>query len=499
MSGAASVSPERLPRTWTITPRPWPEGVNLPGGFAYLIPGTGTALAWLREHAVLCGHRLGLVAANTPGTLAVLQAAALGGVTVVLFNRRLDAPALVAQSGRAALDAWVDHDGNVQAMVPALRRIPAVPDLFFDSAHDVAGIAESSAAADPERPALVLFTSGTSGVPKAARLSVRALRAAAVAASERLALTAHDFWVACLGLDHIGGASFAWRAGMSGHRLVLVERFDPLAVNLAIDAGGTGISVVPTMLHRLLDVRGGRRWPASLRVVLTGGGPLADALAARSAAAGVEPSQTYGLSECASQVCTWYPADAGGRGCAGTPLPGVEVRIVADAVGHEPAGKMGQVGRIEVRGGILFSGYEDRGIVIAPPTSDSWFSTGDLGEIDDSGRLRVHCRRTDLIVSGGENIYPAEIEAVLAGHPQVRLAAVWGEADDEWGQVVTAAVVADGAVDHDDFAAWMATRLPGFKRPRRWAVVAALPLTATGKIERHRLPGWLQRAQHRAG
>jgi O-succinylbenzoic acid--CoA ligase len=499
MSGAASVSPERPPRTWTITPHPWPEGAHHPGGFAYLIPGAGAALAWLRGHAVQCGHRLGLVAANTPGTLALLQAAALGGVTVVLFNRRLDAAALAAQSGRAALDAWVDHDGNAQGILPELRRIPAVPDLFFDCAEDIAGIAEASASADPERPALVLFTSGTSGVPKAARLSVRALRAAAVAATGRLALTPHDLWVACLGLDHIGGASFAWRAGISGHLLVLVERFDALAVTTAIDAGGTGISVVPTMLHRLLDARGARRWPASLRVVLTGGGPLADALAARSAGAGVEPSQTYGLSECASQVCTMYPADAGGRGCAGAPLPGVEVRIVADTgIEGASAQSTASVGRIDVRGPILFSGYEDHGAVIAPQTPDAWFSTGDLGDIDASGRLRVHCRRTDLIVSGGENVYPAEIEAVLAGHPQVRLAAVWGEADDEWGQVVTAAVVADGVVA-EDFSVWMATRLPGFKRPRRWAVVAALPLTATGKIERHRLPGWLQQAQQRAG
>jgi O-succinylbenzoic acid--CoA ligase len=454
-----------------------------------VLPGTGAALAWLRGQGVGTGARVGLLAANTPATLALMQAAALAGVTVVLFNRRLDAGALGAQVARAALDGWVAAVEGPVVELSGMRRLPVIPDAFADEdAEPAPGL---MAPVEPERPALVLFTSGTSGVPKAARLSVRALAAAARAAAERLRLGAEDTWVACLGLDHIGGASFAWRAGMCGHRLALVERFAAAAVNAEIDRGATGISVVPTMLHRLLEERGGRAWPAALRVILTGGGPLSDALAARSAAAGREPSQTYGLSECASQVCTAYPGAVDGRGTAGVPLPGIQVRLV-DGGGAQVA-EGGVVGQIEVRGPVLFSGYEDGGALPAPQAPDRWFATGDLGSFDLDGRLTIHCRRTDLIVSGGENVYPAEIEAALEEHPAVRQAAVWGEDDEEWGQVVTAALVVEGAPDAAGFAAWMAARLPGFQRPRRWAFVAELPVTANGKLARARLPGWLDR------
>jgi O-succinylbenzoic acid--CoA ligase len=459
--------------------------VAAPGGFRYLIPGAGAALAWLRGHGLDPGARLGLVAENTPTVLALLQAAALGGVCVVLVNRRLDAAARAAQAASAGLDAWIGPaDVAVKSLVlPTEFALAQRP----DPAH--------LTAPEGERPALVLFTSGTTGTPKAARLSVRALASAARAATERLALSPADTWIACLGLDHIGGASFAWRAAVCGHRLRLVERFAPAAVNALIDGGDSGISVVPTMLHRLIAERGARadpeqrRWPATLRVLLTGGGPLPDALAARSAALGVEPSQTYGLSECASQVCTLHPAASEGRGSAGVPLPGAGLRIVSDDGDPAPPGA---VGRIEVRGPMLFSGYEERGTLPLPQVPTQWFNTGDLGHLDDDGRLHVHCRRSDLIVTGGENVYPAQLEAALAEHPRVAQAAVWGEDDEEWGQVVTAALVAAGPEPaREDFSAWMAARLPGFQRPRRWAFVAELPLTANGKLARARLRGWL--------
>jgi acyl-CoA synthetase (AMP-forming)/AMP-acid ligase II len=141
-----------------------------------------------------------------------------------------------------------------------------------------------------------------------------------------------------------------------------------------------------------------------------------------------------------------------------------------------------------MRGPALFSGYERDGAVVEPLPADGWFATGDLGALDAEGFLTVHGRRTDLIVSGGENVYPAEVEAALERHPQVAEAGVHGVADAEWGQVVSAVLVPRGAPPGDEeFAAWCAANLAAFKRPRRWRWAEGLPRTATGKLQRHLL------------
>ena len=145
-------------------------------------------------------------------------------------------------------------------------------------------------------------------------------------------------------------------------------------------------------------------------------------------------------------------------------------------------------GVIAVRGPALFSGYETAGSVTEPLSADGWFNTGDLGELDANGYLTVFGRRCDLILSGGENIYPAEIEAALERHPQIAEAGVYGVIDDEWGQVVAAVLVARGEPPSDaDLTTWLASTVAGFKRPRRWRWATALPRTATGKLQRQQL------------
>jgi o-succinylbenzoate---CoA ligase len=403
------------------------------------------------------------------------------GATLVLFNHRLLPAELAELAARAAVSTMLADPGH--AMIGAHHGCVAVPAEFVDQPCDRALFAPL----DREEPQLVLFTSGTTGAAKAARLSARALAHAASAACERLALSERDAWLGCLPLDHVGGASLIYRAAVCGYRLRLVERFDAAQVDALVDDDAiTGASVVPTMLHRLVDARAGRRWPAALRVLLTGGGPLDDGLAARAAALGVEPCQTYGLTECASQVCTLAPGEAAAhRGSAGRPLTGLEIAVRRDD--GSPAA-VGEPGVISVRGASLFSGYEERGRLTGPQRPDAWFATGDLGAIDAGGFLTVHCRRLDLIVSGGENVYPAEVERVLARHPAVREAAVCGIPGGEWGQTVAAALVARGTPPGDEvFARWLADELPAFKRPRRWSWVDQLPRTPLGKLARDRI------------
>ncbi len=466
-------------RTWRLTPTSFPADHPAARCWPWLLPGTGAALAWLSGHGLTNGRRLGIIAGNSPAVAALLLAAPLTGATTVLLNRRLPEAELADQAHRACVDLLV-CDRQAVPIATGLAGALALPESFADG--PLPDGARCTPLGDSE-PALVLFTSGTSGRPKAARLSWRALQHAADAAIDVLGLGPHAPWLACLPLDHIGGASIVFRAARGGQSIHLVEHFDAATINDVIDAGAvSGASLVPTMLHRLLDERAGKPWPATLRCLLTGGGPLSPELIAACTALGLAPSQTYGLTEAASQVCTLLPHETAAHpGSAGRPLPGTDLRIDADTDG---------IGAIHIRGPGLFSGYEENAALSEPLAVGAWFSTGDLGSVDD-GYLTVHGRRSDLVISGGENVYPAEIEAALERHPAVAEAGVHGIADAEWGQVVAAVLVARGTPpSDDDFTAWCATNLGGHQRPRRWRWVRTLPRTATGKLQRPLLAQW---------
>lgn len=462
---------------WALTPRPHPD-LPLPPSWRWLLPGVGGALAWLRAHALGPGRRLGLGPGQTPATLALLQAAALRGVTVVLLQARLGEEERARQRHAARAATWAADPTHPLASEPGVLPLPVA---FAEAPVAPRDLLPADAWA---QAALVLFTSGTTGAAKPARLPLASLSAAARAGCARLALDERATWLACLGLDHIGGASLAYRAAVAGVRLRLLPRFDPAAVAAALP-GCDGVSLVPTMLQRLLPALGGAGWPASVRAALIGGGPLPEALAAASAAAGCEPLATYGLTEAGSQVCT-PPPTGPRRGWVGPPLDGVEVAIRApDGAALPP----GVVGSVWLRGPILFAGYETGARLEGGPGADGWFATGDLGERDARGWLRIHCRREDLILSGGENIYPAAVEAALERHPGVREAGVCPLPDPEWGQVVAAVVVLDDPqVSWAALAATVARTLGPRHQPRRWAARAALPRTAGGKLQRHLLP-----------
>jgi O-succinylbenzoic acid--CoA ligase len=299
--------------------------------------------------------------------------------------------------------------------------------------------------------------------------------ASAQASAANLGWQADDVWLLAMPLAHVGGLSILTRCLLARRCVALAERFDAAAFPEAIERLRiTLASLVPTMLARVLDAHPGWRPPAHLRAILLGGAAASPRLLARAAERGVPVLTTYGLTETCSQVTTArYAARFAplGEG-SGAPLPGAEIRIVD--------------GRIHVRGPMRMAGYWNE----PPLAAESWFDTGDLGEIDARGNLHVHARRTDLIVTGGENVYPVEVEGVLEGCPGIAAAAVFGIDDETWGQVVAAALVADGAPPGDEvLAAFCARHLAAHKRPRRICFVAALPLNASGKLDRRALPG----------
>jgi O-succinylbenzoic acid--CoA ligase len=269
----------------------------------------------------------------------------------------------------------------------------------------------------------------------------------------------------------------------------LQPRFDAAAVSHALYAGDVaGISLVPTMLSRLLHHRGERRAPGSLEVLLLGGAAAAPALVARALDLGYPVCPTYGLTEATSQVATAAPPAPGAAAPRPMrPLAGTAIRIVERGC-DLPVGKPGE---ILVRGPTVMRAYLGDPAATARALRDGWLHTGDLGFLDGEGGLHVLDRRDDLVVSGGENVYPAEIEAVLLEHPAVEDAGVTGVADADLGARVVAWIVpAPGVVaDAEELRRHCRAQLAGFKQPREFRFVAALPRNAAGKLQRRRLPG----------
>ena len=324
----------------------------------------------------------------------------------------------------------------------------------------------------------VLFTSGTTGQPKGARLPQRAFLASAAASRANLGATGEERWLCNLPLFHVGGLAMAVRCALDGSALVLHRRFDAEATARALSTEGvTHASLVARTLELTLDAGA---TAGALRAVLLGGGPLPAELAARARARGLPVLQTYGLTEACSQVATERPGEADGT-TAGPALPGLSVRVChPDGTLVQP----GEGGEIQVQGPTLMAGYLDEPQATARALADGWLRTGDVGAQDGLGRLRVLARRTDLILSGGENVYPAEVEAVLASHPGVSEAVVVGRSDAAWGEVPVAAVVLRPGAGAEGLVEWLRERLAGFKVPREVVAVQALPRTAAEKVDR---------------
>ncbi|HYO88770.1 MAG TPA: o-succinylbenzoate--CoA ligase [Candidatus Limnocylindrales bacterium] len=330
----------------------------------------------------------------------------------------------------------------------------------------------------------IVFTSGTTGAPKGAQITCFNHYASAQASAQRLGTGQDDVWLLSLPLYHVGGMTIPFRALLSGARVVEFDGskgFDPARMMRVLhDEQITMVSLVPTMLKRLLDA--GFTGTPSLRAILLGGAAAPADLLERAWKRGLPVAPTYGLTEACSQVATMAPVEARTKpGSVGKPLQGTTVTIVRE---DGAAAAVGQIGEIVVRGPTVFRGYlnapDDRTL------RDGVLWTGDMGYADADGDLFVVQRRTDLIVTGGENVYPAEVEAVLRQHPTVAEACVVALSHPEWGQQVAAAVVLrPGAVpDEAALRTWCRERMAGYKCPRPLRVVDALPVTASGKVLR---------------
>ncbi|HET9025442.1 MAG TPA: AMP-binding protein, partial [Burkholderiaceae bacterium] len=329
--------------------------------------------------------------------------------------------------GRNTLERVIALYTLLEARVPVLLLHPKVTDV--ERAAEIAAT-ERAARTLPADAAVILYTSGTTGEARGAVLTRSALLASAQASSANLGWQSDDCWLLAMPLARIGGLSILTRCLIARRAVALAPSFDAARLPQWIEQWRTTlVSLVPTMLTLLFEKFPDWRPSAFLRGVLVGGAEASPRLLKEAARRKVPVVITYGCTETCSQVVAtpyeqrFNPAPCG----AGRPLPGAEMRVVD--------------GRIEARGPMRMAGY----LGAAPLGAAAWFDTGDIGVFDARGCLHVRARRADLIVSGGENVYPAEVERVLEACHGIRAAAVFGVPDETWGEVVAAAFVADGA------------------------------------------------------
>jgi O-succinylbenzoic acid--CoA ligase len=304
---------------------------------------------------------------------------------------------------------------------------------------------------DLDAVAIVVHTSGSSGAPKPVELTYANWLWSALGSAVALGLDPEERWLSALPLSHVGGLSIVLRSAICATTAIVHERFDTERVlyELMRTDGATVVSLVPTTLQRLLDA--GLRQPPALRWALLGGAPISPALLGRAAAAGVPVAATYGLTEACSQVTT-----------NGAPLFCTTVRLAPD-------------------GEVLVTGPT------VAPSAGPVLHTGDLGAWNADGVLHIVGRKADTIVTGGENVAPAEVEGVLESHPAVAEAAVHGREHPEWGEAVVATVVLRADASEDDLRAHCAARLAPFKVPKAIRFADSLPRTRSGKLVRARL------------
>jgi O-succinylbenzoic acid--CoA ligase len=417
--------------------------------YAELLARAGAVAASLHERGVRPGERVAIALSAGLDFAYALHACLLLGAVAVPVDLRMPA----AERSRIAEGAGILVN---QPLDVGRSAMGGASDEIDFARHEL------------EAAAVVIHTSGTSSAPKPIELTYGNLLWSALGSAVALGLDPDERWLCALPLAHVGGLSILVRSAIYGTTAVMHERFETERVLRALrEEGVTLVSLVATTLARLLDA--GLEHPPALRCALTGGGPVPAALVERATKAGVPVSMTYGLTEACSQVTTAPVAAlvAGDLG-AGPPLFCTRVHCAED-------------------GEILVSGP-----TVAPGAraADGWLHSGDLGALDARGVLSVTGRKADTIVSGGENVAPSEVEAVLEAHPDVLEAAVVGRQDEEWGEAVTAIVVprAGAAAEDATLRAHCAAVLAPYKVPK-WIVVRAQPLprTRSGKLLRREL------------
>jgi fatty-acyl-CoA synthase len=452
------------------------------------------------------GERVAVWAPSLPQSLILTYASAMAGLVLVPVNPALRAGEvshILRQSGASGLflvpqfrtNDLVGTLESIRPDLPALRHVVSLADDGWEdvcAADDAAGGSSLLTGREPQPDdvAQLIYTSGTTGTPKGALLTHRGMTNAARFGAIRFAMRAGDVYVHTMPLHHVGGQVVSFQICQQRATAVLLESFDPgLVLELIESESATLTCGVPTMLLAMIEHPDRHRRDLSSLRTVSGGGSVVPTELIRHIEDTLEVAFTvvFGQTEASGFISQSELDDSDEEKAAtlGRPLPGVETRVVDPDSGTVVS--PGVVGELEVRGPNVMVGYHDLPDETAEAFSaDGWLRTGDLVTMDGGGVLRMVGRRKEMIVSGGENLFPVEIENALAAHPAVAQSAVVGVPDPRWGEAAAAFVrcLPGAAVDGAVLEGFLRERLAGFKVPRRWVFVESFPLTASGKIQK---------------
>jgi O-succinylbenzoic acid--CoA ligase len=426
------------------------------------------------------GSHVGLLVNNSPAAVRLIHATMRVGAVVVPLSPQQTESELVPRIARADLDLLIcEHE------MESLTSDIDVPQITIHTLADKAPTPFDSSEWEPTDPLAMLYTSGTTGRPKLVVLTVMNVLASATASAARLGVLPDDRWCSPLAVYHMGGLAPIYRSVLYGTCLVPAPTdTDPLLSTLS-DHEMTSVSLVPVMLDRLLSAG---TLPDSLRFVLLGGAPASDALIERCEGR-VPVCPTYGMTETASQITTARPSEAMANvGTVGRPLFSTTVTILDENDRQLPTGERGE---IVVSGPTVSPGYYDDADSTA--FCSHGFRTGDVGYVDEDGRLWVEGRASDRIVSGGETIDPSEVRGVLQEHPAIADAAVVGLPDDEWGERVGALIESENSETDpiETVESHCRAHLAAYKIPRV-VTHGTIPRTESGTVDRESVQACLE-------
>jgi long-chain acyl-CoA synthetase len=444
----------------------------------------------LGEKGIGRGDRVGVMLPNVLEFPVAYYGVLRAGATVVPMNvllKRREIAFYLEDSGAKLLLAWHGfaeeaREGAADAGAELVEVEPAGFAALLAEHEPTPGLVDT----EEDDTAVILYTSGTTGKPKGAELTHANLaRNADVSARTTSEIAAGDVVFGGLPLFHSFGQTVAMNASLGvGACLTLVPKFDPGEALATVQRDGvTHFYGVPTMFGALLHHPERESYDtSSLRICITGGASMpVEVLRGFEDAFGAKVMEGYGLSETSPVACSNHPDRERKAGSIGTPIEGVEMRVVNE--NDEPVAQ-GEVGEIVIRGHNIMKGYWQRPDATAEAMRGGWFHSGDMARVDEDGYFYIVDRKKDLIIRGGYNVYPREVEEVLYEHPKIREAAVVGVPHDEWGEEIGAAVVLhDGEeLGPGEVSAYVKERIAAYKYPRVVWFVEELPKGPTGKI-----------------
>lgn len=436
----------------------------------------------LQGYGLRKNQYVGVLLKNHLDTVVILYALQLMGVHAVILNNRLSPDEI----------GWQLHDSNAEFLITEadfsgdnfeIKKI--IKQELFTSPINETVIQDEISLDDV---CTIMYTSGTTGKPKGVIQTFGNHWGSAVGSALNLGITETDCWLCSVPLFHISGYSILMRSVIYGMPVVLHESFDVERTIADItNKQVTIMSVVGTMLSRVVESLKDSQLPSQFRGMLLGGGPAPLPLLEACKQKEIPVFQTYGMTETASQIVTLSPEYSISKlGSAGKPLFLSQLQIRTEEGG---VAESGEAGEIFVKGPNVTIGYLNRPDATKEKFHDGWFSTGDIGYLDEDGFLFVLDRRSDLIISGGENIYPAEIEAVLLAHPAIDEAGITGIENETWGQVPVAFIVRKPGemVTAYDLQQFCIQRLAKYKVPKEYYFIDKLPRNAAKKLLRRKL------------